>query len=96
MVFNIGPPRVALRATCASFLLVAEVLGGGKEGEPLLTTFLYDLLIVLVSVVLAVAGLRLVQRLVPLPKRERNNTVTGGIYAALYVMFGVSVGFSPS
>ena len=67
---------------------------GEKEGEPLLMTFLYGLLIVVASVVAAVVGLRLTQRLVPLSKRERNNTATGGIYAALYVMFGVSVGFS--
>jgi len=60
----------------------------------LLITFLYGLLIVAASVVMAVAGLWLVQRLVPLPSRERNNTATGSIYAALYVMFGVSVGFS--
>lgn len=60
----------------------------------MLITFLYGLLIVVPSVVLAVVGLRLVQRSVPLPKRERNNTATGGIYAALYVMVGVSIGFS--
>ncbi len=44
--------------------------------------------------VLAVAGLAAVQRLVPLPIREAHNTATGTIYAALYVMFGVTVGFS--
>jgi high-affinity Fe2+/Pb2+ permease len=54
------------------------------------TTFFYGLLIVLASAVAAVAGLMVVQRLVSLPTRERNNTATGGIYAALYVMFGVS------
>ncbi len=41
----------------------------------------------------AVAGLVLAQRLIPLSLRERNNTAIGTIYAALYVMFGVSVGF---
>jgi hypothetical protein len=45
-------------------------------------------------VVVAVAGLAVVQRLVPLPIREAHNTATGVIYAALYVMFGVTVGFS--
>ena len=44
--------------------------------------------------VLAVAGLAAVQRLVPLPLRESHNAATGTIYAALYVMFGVTVGFS--
>jgi Protein of unknown function (DUF4239) len=44
--------------------------------------------------VLAVAGLAVVQRLVPLPVRRAHNAATGTIYAALYVMFGVTVGFS--
>ena len=34
------------------------------------------------------------QRLVPLPLRESHNAATGIIYAALYVMFGVTIGFS--
>jgi hypothetical protein len=59
-----------------------------------LTTSFYGFLIVLAAVVTAVAGLVLDQRLIPLSLRERNNTATGTIYAALYVMFGVSVGFS--
>ncbi len=46
------------------------------------------------SVLLAVGGLVLVQRLVPLPLRESHNTAIGIIYAALYVMFGMVVGFS--
>lgn len=70
------------------------MLGGEKEGEPVLMTFFYGLLIVLASAAAAVAGLMVVRRLVPLSVRERNNTPTGTIYAALYVMFGVSVGFS--
>jgi Protein of unknown function (DUF4239) len=48
----------------------------------------------LLAVVLAVAGLVLVQRLVPLPLRQSHNAATGIIYAALYVMFGVTIGFS--
>ncbi len=60
----------------------------------MLTTFFYGLLIVLASVVAAVTGLMVAQRLIPLPIRERNNTATGTIYAALYVVFGVSVGFT--
>src|ERR671916_2978683 len=57
-------------------------------------TFFYGLLIVVISVLAAVAGLMVTWRLIPLHIRERNNTPTGTIYAALYVMFGVSVGFS--
>ncbi len=48
----------------------------------------------MLAVALAVAGLVLVQRLVPLPIRESHNTAIGIIFAALYVMFGVMVGFS--
>lgn len=60
----------------------------------MLTTLFYGLLIVVASVVAAVAGLMVVRRLIPFPLRERNNTPTGTIYAALYVVFGVSVGFA--
>jgi Protein of unknown function (DUF4239) len=40
------------------------------------------------------AGLAVVQRLVSLPLHQSHNAATGTIYAALYVMFGVTVGFS--
>lgn len=46
------------------------------------------------AVLLAVAGLLVVQRLVPLSTRESHNAAIGIIYAALYVMFGMVVGFS--
>jgi hypothetical protein len=59
-----------------------------------LITSVYGLLVVLASVAVAVAGLLFAQRLLPLPVRERHNDTTGIIYAALYVMFGVTVGFS--
>ena len=60
----------------------------------MVTTILYGILIVVVAVVAAVAGLMLAQRLIPLPVRKQSNTATGTIYAALYVVFGVSLGFS--
>jgi amino acid transporter len=59
----------------------------------LITSF-YGLLVALASVVVAIAGLLLTQRLIPLSLRERHNDTTGIIYAALYVMFGVTIGFS--
>ena len=59
-----------------------------------MTTAFYGLLVVSLAVTLAVAGLLLVQRLVPLSVRESHNAAIGIIYAALYVMFGVMVGFS--
>ena len=59
-----------------------------------MTTILYGILVVVVAVVAAVVGLMLAQRLIPLSIREQSNTATGTIYAALYVVFGVSLGFS--
>jgi hypothetical protein len=59
-----------------------------------LTTIFYGLLTILASVATALAGLMLAQRLIPLTIRQTHNATTGTIYAALYVMFGVSVGFS--
>ncbi len=57
-------------------------------------TVLLGILIVSVSMLLAVAGLVMVQRLMPLEVREAHNAAIGIVYAALYVMFGMMVGFS--
>lgn len=65
-----------------------------RRGRLIVTTALFGILTVSLAVVLAVAGLALVQRLIPLQIREAHNAATGIIYAALYVMFGVTVGFS--
>jgi hypothetical protein len=43
---------------------------------------------------LALAGLLLVQRLVSLPIRESANNVTGIIYGATYVLYGITLAFS--
>lgn len=51
-------------------------------------------LVVTLIVVLAVAGLFVTRRLVPLPLRESHNAATGILFGALYVMYGVMVGFS--
>jgi ABC-type multidrug transport system fused ATPase/permease subunit len=63
-------------------------------GRLVLTTLFYGLLTILASVATALAGLMLAQRLIPLTVRQTHNATTATIYAALYVMFGVSVGFS--
>jgi hypothetical protein len=65
-----------------------------RRTESTITTAFLGLLVVLLAVILAVGGLILVQRLVPLSTRESHNNAIGIIYAALYVMFGVMVGFS--
>jgi hypothetical protein len=65
-----------------------------KRGELILVTALIGVLVVSLAVLLAVAGLAVVQRLVPLPIRQSHNDATGTIFAALYVLFGVTMGFS--
>ncbi len=60
----------------------------------MLSTAFFGGAVVLASVLAALAGLVLARRLIPLPVRERHTTATGTIYAAVYVMFGLSVGFS--
>ena len=62
----------------------------------IVTTALIGLLVVLLTAMLAVAGLLVVHRLVPLSIRESHTATIGIIYAALYVMFGMMVGFSVS
>ena len=59
-----------------------------------MTTALFGLLVVLLAVMIAVAGLLVVYHLVPLSIRESHTAAIGIIYAALYVMFGLMVGFS--
>jgi hypothetical protein len=59
-----------------------------------LTTAFWGAVVVLVAVVFALAGQVLVQRLVPLPLRESHNTAIGTIYAALYVMYALTLAFS--
>lgn len=53
-----------------------------------MTTALTELLVVVLVVMIAVAGLLVVHRLVPLSIRESNTAAIGVIYAALYVVFG--------
>jgi hypothetical protein len=48
----------------------------------------------LLCVSLALAGLLLVRRVVPLPIRESANSVIGVIYGATYVLYGITLAFS--
>lgn len=57
-------------------------------------TALLCLLTVVLAVALAIGGLALSGGLVPLETREAHNGATGTIYAALYVVYGVALGFS--
>ena len=58
------------------------------------TTVFFGALVILSSMALSVLGLLIVQRLVPLSLRESHNVATGTVYAAVYVMFGVTLAFS--
>lgn len=59
-----------------------------------MTSALWGILVVLVSVAVALAGQILVQRLVPLQVRESHNTGLGMIYAVIYVMYTLALAFS--
>lgn len=59
-----------------------------------MVTVLLGILVVSLSTGLAVAGMVVVRRFVPFSVRDSHNAAAGMIYAALYVMFGLSVGFS--
>ncbi len=59
-----------------------------------MVTILFGVLIILSSLVLAVGGLALMYRLAAVSVLQAHYSATGAIYAALYVMFGISLGFS--
>jgi hypothetical protein len=59
-----------------------------------LVTILAGALILLAALTLSVGGLALVYRFVPVSLLQAHYGATGAIYAALYVMFGISLGFS--
>ena len=59
-----------------------------------LSTVLVGGLVISLSVLLALAGLIFVQHRVPLELRQAHNVPLGVIYGALYVSFGVIIGFS--
>lgn len=57
-------------------------------------TILAGALIVIASLALGIGGLALMYRFVPVSLLQAHYSATGAIYAALYVMFGISLGFS--
>ena len=60
----------------------------------LLYTVLLGVVVLSLAVLAAVTGLMLAQRWIPLELRKSHNLTIGIIYAALYVTFGVIIGFS--
>ena len=59
-----------------------------------MVTILFGALIVLSSLALGIGGLAITYRFVPVSLLQAHYSATGAIYAALYVMFGISLGFS--
>jgi uncharacterized membrane protein HdeD (DUF308 family) len=59
-----------------------------------MAAYLFAVFVFLLCVALAVAGLVLAQRRVPLELRQAHNTTLGILYGTLHVTFGVMVGFS--
>jgi len=59
-----------------------------------LQTVLLGVLVVGVSIAAALAGFFVVRRIVPVEFRETHNANTAVIFGALYVMYGLMVGFS--
>src|SRR5829696_5432086 len=60
-----------------------------KGDMPMATTVVFGLLVVIGACLAAVAGLELVQRLVPAEKRQEHNDVAGFLYAVLGVVYAV-------
>ncbi len=59
-----------------------------------MATVVWGVVVVIVAVVLALVGMIPVGRLVPFPVRESHNAHTATMFGALYVMYGLMVGFS--
>ncbi len=59
-----------------------------------MATVLGGVVAVLLAVLFAFVGQVLVQRLLPFPLRQSHNTAIGMIYAALYIVYGVTLALS--
>ena len=60
----------------------------------MLSTAFFGGVVILASVLTAIVGLVVARRRIPLSVRERHTAAIGTIYAAVYVLFGLSAGFS--
>src|SRR5215211_2531524 len=56
---------------------------------PMATTVVFGVLVVIGACLAAVAGLELVQRVVPAQKRQEHNDVAGFLYAVIGVVYAV-------
>src|SRR5829696_9098063 len=60
-----------------------------KEDSPVAITVVFGVIVVIGACLAAVAGLELVQRLVPSEKRQEHNDVAGFLYAVIGVVYAV-------
>ncbi|HEV8045152.1 MAG TPA: DUF4239 domain-containing protein [Rubrobacter sp.] len=65
-----------------------------RKGGGCVATVVWGVVVVTLSVARALAGMILVGRLVPFSVRESHNANTATMFGALYVMYGLMVGFS--
>jgi hypothetical protein len=65
-----------------------------KKGRPDVSALLLGVVVVLLSVVVALAGLVLVRRLVSLEHLESHSEATGTIHHAIAIVFGVAAAFA--
>jgi hypothetical protein len=65
-----------------------------RAGTCVVATVFWGVVVVTVAVALALAGLILARRVVPFPVREAHNANTATMFGALYVIYGLMVGFS--
>jgi uncharacterized protein YoaH (UPF0181 family) len=69
-------------------------MGAKKRTRPVVMTLLFGLLVILLSVVLAIAGLLLVRRLLPSTFFESRSEASYTIHQAISLVYGVAVGFA--
>ena len=65
-----------------------------EGGACVVATVFWGIVIVTVAVVLALAGMVLARRVLPFSVREAHNANTAAMFGALYVVYGLIVGFS--
>ncbi len=70
------------------------MVGGREEGGGCLAAAIWGVLVVVLAIALALVAMIPVGRLVPFSVRESHNSNTATMFGALYVTYGLMVGFS--
>src|ERR687893_2720224 len=77
------------RALVPTRLICSSLRAYRKGDAHLVITVVFGVLVVVGACLAAVAGLELVQRLVPAQKRQQHNDVAGFLYAVIGVVYAV-------